>query len=67
MKGLNTQIVKNFFFPLPSTFKDQIAIANELEKKLTEAEGMRIAAELQWEAVSALPGAILREVFDFEK
>ena len=52
-------------FPLPPTYDDQVAIVNELERKLTEVEKLREAADRQLEAVEALPGAILREVFDF--
>lgn len=54
-------------FPLPPTYDDQIAIADELERRMAEVEKMRQAANRQFEAVEALPGAILREVFDFEK
>ncbi len=34
---------------------------------MTDLDKMRQAAEQQLEAVESLPGAILREVFDFEE
>ncbi len=56
-----------FDIPLPPTLDDQIAIANELERKMAEVETMRQAALRQIESIEAMPGAILREVFDFGK
>ncbi len=62
--------VEDKLFPLsillPATVDEQRAIAAELERKLRQVESMRLAAALQVEAISALPGAILREAFDFE-
>ncbi len=49
------------------TFTDQIAIANELERRMAEIEKLLKAADKQMEAINALPGAILEEVFDFEE
>ena len=66
-KNINAEIVKNFEILLPSTIDDQIAIATELERKMAEIDKLRHAADNQLEAVEALPGAILREVFDFEE
>ena len=42
-------------------------IGNYLNTKFAELDKMRQAAEQQLEAIEALPGAILREVFDFEE
>ncbi len=50
--AIGKDVIKEITFPLPPTIDDQIAIANELEKKMAEVESMR-------------QGAILREVFDF--
>ena len=65
--AISNSDVKNFSIPLPATLDDQIKIAGELECKMTELDKMRQAAEQQLEAVESLPGAILREVFDFEE
>ena len=64
---VSTGFIKNSLIPLPSTLDDQIAIANELERKMAEIDKLRHAADNQLEAIEALPGAILREVFDFEE
>jgi len=53
-------------FPLPPTVAHQEGIASELERRMAEVERMRQVADRQLEAIEALPGAILREVFDFE-
>ncbi|MBM3236417.1 hypothetical protein FJZ31_08980 [Candidatus Poribacteria bacterium] len=58
--------IENSLIPLPPTLGDQIAIANELERKMAEVNKIRRAGDIQLEAIEALPGAILREVFDFE-
>jgi type I restriction enzyme S subunit len=58
--------IKSIEFPLPPTLDDQIKIANDLEHKMDEIEKMRNALDRQLEAIKALPGAILREVFDFD-
>ena len=65
IKGLTRDFLENISIPLPLTVADQISIANKLEKRMEEIEKMHQAAEKQVEAVEALPGAILREVFDF--
>ncbi|VVB86039.1 Type I restriction modification DNA specificity domain protein [uncultured archaeon] len=54
-----------FDIPLPPTIADQLAITTKLERKMAELEKARQATEKQFEAIEALPGAILREVFDF--
>lgn len=65
MQGLNTDIVKKLHFPFPPTIDDQIRIVSEIDHKLTEIEKMQKAADKDLDAIEALPGAILREVFDF--
>jgi len=59
--------IGNSLIPLPPTLDDQIAIASELERKMAEVNKIRQATDRQLEAIEALPGAILREVFDFEE
>ncbi len=53
--------------PLPPTFDNQAAIADQLEREMAEVEEMRQAALRQKEAVSAMQGAILRETFPWKK
>jgi len=60
-----TDFIENSLIPLPPALDDQIRIATELERKMAEVEKMRQAADKELEAIEALPGAILREVFDF--
>jgi type I restriction enzyme S subunit len=67
MQGLNTDIVKNLRFPIPSDFNEQIKICKKLENKMGEVEKMRESALKQLETIQALPAAILREVFDFQE
>lgn len=55
--------IKAIEFPLPPTPEDQIAIANNLERKMAEVEKMRQAALRQKEAIAAMRNAFLREVF----
>jgi len=66
IKGLTRSFLEHLEIPLPATVDEQLAIAAELERKLRQVESMRLAAARQLEAFSALPGAILREAFDFE-
>lgn len=67
MQGLNTDIVKNLRFPIPLDFNKQIMICKKLEIKMAEVEKMRQAALQQLETIQAFPGAIFREVFDFQE
>jgi len=62
---ITKELVRNFEIPLPPTLDDQIAIASELERKMAEVNKIRQATDRQLEAIEALPGAILREVFNF--
>lgn len=61
--AIGKDVIKEITFPLPPTIDDQIAIANELEKKITDVENMRQAALKQKKAAEAMEGAILRKVF----
>ena len=67
IKGLTRDYIENIPVLLPPTIDDQMAIANQLERKMAEEEKMRQAVNRQFGTVEALPGAILREAFDFEK
>ena len=53
--------------PIPSSNDECNYIGNYLNIKFAELDKMRQAAEQQLEAIEALPGGILREVFDFEE
>lgn len=52
---------------LPETKKEQIKIASEIKSKLEKVEQMRQAALQQKEAIEALQGALLREVFPYKE
>lgn len=60
---ITKELVAPFRIPLPLTLDDQIAIAAELEQKLSKAESMRQAAQRQYEAVVALRAAAVQELF----
>lgn len=64
---VSTDFIENSLIPLPPTLSDQIAIVAEFERKMAELEKARQAAGRQLEAIKMLPGAILREVFDFQE
>ncbi|VVB55666.1 Type-1 restriction enzyme MjaXIP specificity protein [uncultured archaeon] len=65
--AISNDDVKGFSIPLPPTISEQTIISSDLERKMSELEKARLAAEKQLDAIEALPGAILREVFDFEE
>lgn len=67
MPRADMEKLKKLKVPIPSNYNDQLAITAELERKLSELEKARQTAQRQIEAIEALPGAILREVFDFEE
>ncbi len=67
MQGLNTDIVKKLSFPLPLTIEEQIRIADEVGRKMEEVEKARKVATRQLEAIEALQGAVLRDLFDFHE
>ena len=60
---VSTAFIENSLIPLPPTLEDQLAIANELERKMAEVEKMRQAALRQKEAAEAIHEAIFREIF----
>lgn len=67
IKGLIRDYLENICVPLPDMIDKQIAIAELLENKLEEIEGIRKTVDIQLEAIQALPAAILREFFDFQE
>jgi type I restriction enzyme S subunit len=64
---ITKELIQDFEIPLPPMPADQDKIATDLEHKMAKIENTRHAAEKQLEAIKMLPGAILREVFDFEE
>jgi type I restriction enzyme S subunit len=63
---ITKELVQNFEIPFPPTLDDQIRIASELERKMAEIEKMRQAALSHKEAIAAMQGAILRDVFPYK-
>jgi hypothetical protein len=51
--------------PLPPSVDEQVSYAAALARRLKEVEAMHQAAVRQTAALAALPGAILREAYDF--
>ena len=64
--GRHYKHLKELEFEIPSDFKKQEELANVLSNKLSSLEQMRQAALKQKEAVDALQGALLREVFPYK-
>jgi len=60
---LDAESLLDFTFPCPPSLDEQRSIARQIATTLEAAERMRCAAEAQLEAVNALPGALLEEVF----
>jgi len=67
MPRANMNKINKLKVPIPSSDDKCNYIGNYLNIKFAELYKMRQAAEQQLEAIEALPGAILREVFDFEE
>lgn len=65
LAGFNASMLSELEIPLPSTLDDQITIANNFERKKREIEKIQQDAQRQLAALEALPGAYLREVFEF--
>lgn len=65
--GRHYKHLKDLEFLVPKKYDDQIKIAEILSEKLTSVEQMRKAALQQKEAVEALQGALLREVFPYKE
>jgi type I restriction enzyme S subunit len=60
---ITKELVAPFRIPLPPTLDDQVAIAAELERKLSKVESMRQAAGRQADALGVAEQALLRDVF----
>jgi type I restriction enzyme S subunit len=61
------EFLESSLIPVPSTIAEQKVITDKIEQKLSRVESIRQGSEKQLEAIEAMPGAILREVFDFGK
>ena len=66
-KGFNASMLAEMQVPIPEYTKEQENIAGKLDIKISQAEKMRQAALKQKEAISAMKGAILREVFPYKE
>lgn len=60
--AIGREHIEAITFPLPP-LSEQRAIAARLTAQMAEVRHMRQAAERQLEAINALPGALLRQVF----
>jgi type I restriction enzyme S subunit len=67
MPRANINKINKLKVPRPSSNDECNYIGNYLNIKFAQLDKMRQAAKQQLEAIEALPGAILREVFDFEE
>ena len=67
LAGFNASMLSRMNIPVPPTFDDQIAIVDDLERKMAQVEKVQQAADRQLEAMESLSRAILREFFDFEE
>lgn len=67
MPRANMNKINKLKVPIPSSSDECNCIGNYLSIRFAELNRMRQAAEQQLEAIEALPGAVLREVFDFEE
>jgi len=65
--GRHYKHLKELEFEIPSDFKKQEQLSEVLSNKLTSVEEMRQAALKQKEAIEALQGALLREVFPYKE
>lgn len=65
IKGLTRGYIENISIPIPPIPADQLAIASDLERRMAHVEKMRAAALRQKDAIAAMQGAILREVFSY--
>lgn len=67
IKGLTRDYLEKIEIPIPPNVDDQTQIAKELERKLETTRGLKEAAVSQLEAIEALQGEVLRDVFDFHE
>jgi len=64
---VSLQFLRGLSIPVPYSSVVQKQIAEKLDKDMKEIERVSQAIDFQLEAIQALPGAILREVFDFQE
>ena len=64
--SINQNTLKELKIIYPSELSDQHKIASEIKKKLQSIDQMRQAALKQKEAVEAMQGALLREIFPYK-
>ena len=60
--AVRDDILRSLLFPLPPTDQQDVLLIR-LEAQVAQAQRLRAAAERQLEAIHALPGALLNEVF----
>jgi type I restriction enzyme S subunit len=65
LAGLNATMLGKLSVPHPKNLDEQRAVVSTLTLRETAARRIKSAAARQLEALVALPGAILREAFDF--
>jgi type I restriction enzyme S subunit len=63
--NIGKQDIEGFAVSAPPTVAEQAVMADQIEAELRVLNMISGAAARQSEAISALPGAILREAFDF--
>ena len=64
---ITKESIQNFDIPLPPTIDEQILISAQLEHKLAEIDKMRQAALRRKEAINAMQGALLKDVFPWKE
>jgi len=64
---ITKEFTQDFEVPFPPTVDEQIKIAEELEHRLEEVQRMKEAAIKEKDAIAAMQGAILKEVFPFKE
>jgi len=67
LAGFNATMLSKMTIPYPESITKQEEVVSEVENQLLEITKMRQAALKQKEAVEALQGALLREVFAYKK
>lgn len=67
MPRANINKLRKLKISIPSSHDVRVLIADKIKIKIGGIEQTRLAIEKQLESIGAMPGAILREVFDFGK
>lgn len=66
-KRVPPDFLEEALIPMPPRIDEQIRIVAKLKQKINEVEVMNEAINKKLEAIEAMQGAILREVFDFQE